>query len=69
MTNANYYAGRIAAILGTVLAIAGGLLPIIADTDWTSTAGILAGVIAAESVILKFIHGAQRHEDRLNLRS
>lgn len=61
----NYYAGRVATYVGVFIGLATALAPILANTDWTSTAGILAGAAAATVVIREFIVGAQKHEERL----
>jgi hypothetical protein len=61
----NYYAGRIATYIGIVVALGGALAPIIAETDWTETVGILTGTVAAITVLREYIIGAQKHEARI----
>lgn len=61
----NYYAGRVATYLGVGAGLATALAPVIADTDWTSTVGILGGGAIVLGVLRKFITGAQLHEARI----
>lgn len=55
---------RVVALATAILALALGVLPVIADMDWTSTAGIIAGLIAVLGVVAKWLEGWQRHEER-----
>lgn len=55
---------RIAVYLTALAALAGGLAPAIADLDWTSTAGVIAGLVAILSVVQKWLSGWQQHEAR-----
>jgi len=53
---------RIVAIASVVLSLALAVLPVLADLDWTSTAGVIAGITAILSVTLKWLSGWQQHE-------
>lgn len=55
---------RVVAIAATIISLALAVLPVAANMDWTSTAGILAGVIAVLGVTQKWLEGWQKHEDR-----
>lgn len=55
---------RIAVYLTALAALAAGLAPAIADLDWTSTAGVIAGLVAILSVVQKWLSGWQQHEAR-----
>lgn len=65
MKSINYYAGRVATYIGYATGLATALTPIIADTNWEETAGILTGGSLALVAIRQFIIGAQKHEDRI----
>ena len=53
---------RIVAIVAAVISLALGLLPVIANLDWTSTAGVIAGIAAILGYVLKWLEGWQKHE-------
>lgn len=55
---------RVVAILTTILSLAVGLLPVIANFDWTSTAGVLGSLAVVGGVVLKWLDGWQKHEAR-----
>lgn len=55
---------RAALILGSVAALLGGAAPLVADMDWESTAGVIAGVIALATYVNNFVTGWQKHEER-----
>jgi hypothetical protein len=60
----NYYAGRVAAIVGSAATIALAVAPAVTDADWQTSAGFLTGALSVGAIVLKFMHGAQKHEDR-----
>lgn len=53
---------RIVIVVTAVLSLAVGLLPAIANLDWTSTAGILTSLGAVAGLVLKWLDGWQKHE-------
>jgi hypothetical protein len=53
---------RVVAIATAVIALALGVLPVIANFDWTSTAGVIAGIIGVLGVTQKWLQGWQQHE-------
>jgi hypothetical protein len=53
---------RIAVYLTIIASIAGGLAPVIADMDWSSTGGIIAAVLAIAAVVRKWLDGWQLYE-------
>lgn len=61
----NYYAGRVAAIAGSAATITLAIMPAISDADWQTSAGFLTGALTVGAIVLKFMHGAQKHEDRI----
>lgn len=54
--------GRIATILAIVAGIATAITPAVANMDWTSTAGVIAGGIAIVGAIVKWLDGWQKWE-------
>lgn len=55
---------RVVAAATAVLSLTLAVLPVVVDMDWTSTAGVLAGIVAVVSVALKWLAGWQAHEQR-----
>lgn len=55
---------RIAVYLTALAAIAGGLAPVVADLDLSSTAGVVAGVFSIVAVARKWLDGWQAYERR-----
>jgi hypothetical protein len=53
---------RIVAIASSVIALALAVLPVVANMDWASTAGIIAGVVAILGVTQKWLDGWQKWE-------
>jgi hypothetical protein len=53
---------RIVALLSGVLLLVMALAPVIANFDWKSTAGIIAGMPAIALVVYKWLEGWQRWE-------
>ena len=51
---------RIATMLLLVFGMAAAALPVLANMDWTSTAGVLAGVAAACAALVTYLHGWQK---------
>lgn len=60
ITNLN----RVVAVLAALLTLALGLLPVLANFDVTSTAGVIASIIAILGVVVKWLDGWQKHEAR-----
>jgi hypothetical protein len=55
---------RVAAVAAAVISLALGVLPVIGNFDWTSTAGAIAGIVAVLTVTQKWLDGYQKHEQR-----
>jgi drug/metabolite transporter (DMT)-like permease len=55
---------RVATILTAAGAIAAGLAPVVANMDWSSSAGVIAGIVGAVAVVNKWLDGWQKHEAR-----
>ena len=53
---------RIAVYLTSIAALAGALAPAVADLDLTSTAGVIAGLLALLGVVRKWLDGWQAYE-------
>ena len=51
---------RVVALAGAIVTLILALLPVIADFDWRSTAGIVAGIIAVLGIVQKFLEGWSR---------
>lgn len=58
---------RVVAIAVAILTLILAILPTLASFDWTSTAGILAGIGGVAAVTLKWLDGWQLHEERTSL--
>jgi hypothetical protein len=54
---------RIVSIASVVVSLALAVLPVVADLDLSSTAGIIAGIVAVLGVTLKWLNGWQLHEN------
>ena len=55
---------RIVAIATVVLSLLAAALPAVANFDWTSTAGVIAGIAGMATVVLKWLDGWQAHEQQ-----
>lgn len=53
---------RVATILAVIAGIATAVAPVVANMDWSSTAGVIAGGFAAVLAIVKWLDGWQKHE-------
>lgn len=53
---------RIAVYLTSLAALAAALAPVAADMDWTSTAGLIAGLLGLVTVVSKWLDGWQAYE-------
>ena len=60
------YTGRIVTIVSIVVGAIGALAPVVLEMDLSSTAGIVAGLVAASAVVVKYLEGWQRYEARLD---
>ena len=58
--------GRNATILMLVIGLAGALTPMLANMDLTSTAGVVAALLAVAPVVVKYLDGWQKYEARLD---
>lgn len=58
------YPNRVAAVAAAVLSLALGALPIVANADWQSTAGIVAAVGAVLTLTQSWLKGWQADEAR-----
>jgi hypothetical protein len=65
-TSHNAYTGRIVALVTIVVGFAGAALPVVANLDLSSTAGVIAGIVALCAVVVKYLEGWQRYEARLD---
>jgi hypothetical protein len=57
--------GRIATLLAIIAGVAGAAAPAIANMDWSSTAGVIAGTLAVVGAIVAWLKGWREHEARL----
>lgn len=55
---------RIVAIVAALISLALAVLPVLANFDWTSTAGVIAGIIAVLGIVQTWLEGWQKHEAR-----
>lgn len=53
---------RVAVYLAALAALAGGLAPVVANLDWSSTAGVIAAVVAIAGVVAKWLDGRSKWE-------
>ncbi len=53
---------RVAVYLTSIAALCAGLAPAVADLDLTSTAGVIAGLLALLGVVRKWLDGWQAYE-------
>lgn len=53
---------RIAVYLTAAAALVAGLLPLVGNLDWQSTAGVLAGLGAILGVVVKWLDGWSKYE-------
>lgn len=58
----NLPANRVVAIATAILSLGLAVLPVVGNFDWTSTAGVLAGVIAVLGIAAKWLDGWQKWE-------
>jgi uncharacterized membrane protein YadS len=55
---------RVVAFATALLALILGLLPLIANLDWTSTTGIAASLAVVLGIVYKWLDGWQKHEEQ-----
>ena len=53
---------RVVAIASAVISLALAILPVAANMDWKSTAGVIAGIVAVLGITQKWLEGWQKHE-------
>lgn len=58
---------RAAIYIAALVALAGGLAPIVGDLDWTSTVGVLTAVATIGAVVVKWLDGWQAYEARADV--
>jgi hypothetical protein len=57
--------GRAATALAVLAGAAGAAAPAVANMDWSSTAGVIAGTLAIVGAITAWLKGWREHEARL----
>src|SRR3954452_5825554 len=55
---------RVVALATAILTLTLAIVPVVGNFDWTSTAGILAGIGAVAAVAVKWLQGWQQYEQR-----
>lgn len=55
---------RVVAVLTVLMGVGGAVAPVLANMDWQSTAGVIAGVGAATTAAVTWLLGWQKHESR-----
>lgn len=55
---------RIAVWLTALAGLLTAISPVVANLDWTSTAGLIAGFVGVVGVVAKWLDGWQKHEAR-----
>lgn len=60
------YTGRNVAAVTIIVGLIGAAAPEVANMDLTSTAGVVAGLVAISAVVVKYLEGWQRYEARLD---
>jgi hypothetical protein len=63
-TTSNPYIGRWVTIGTVVIGVVAAALPVLGNMDFSSTSGIIAGLVAVSAVIVKYLDGWQKHEAR-----
>jgi hypothetical protein len=58
--------GRNVALATALVGLIGAAAPVFANLDLSSTAGIVAGLVALSAVAVKYLEGWQRYEARLD---
>lgn len=56
---------RVVAIAAVLVSLGLAILPVALNYDWTSTAGVSAGIGAVVLVTLKWLDGWQQYEERV----
>lgn len=56
------YLNRVVAVATVVLSVGAALLPVLADLDLASTAGVIAGILAVVTTSVKWLDGWQKAE-------
>jgi hypothetical protein len=64
--SAKSYTGRIVTIVSLLIGLAGAAAPVVLNMDVSSTAGIVAGIVAMSAVIVKYLDGWQKYEARID---
>jgi hypothetical protein len=64
--SAKTYTGRWVAGVSVALGLIAAVIPVAMNMDVSSTAGIVAGIVAICTVAVKFLDGTQRYEERLD---
>lgn len=55
---------RVATVIAVIAGIATAVAPVVANMDWSSTAGVIAGGVAVVAAIVKWLDGWQKFEAR-----
>jgi hypothetical protein len=53
---------RTVAVVSALISLALGILPVVGNFDWQSTAGVIAGIVAVLGVTQKWLDGWIKHE-------
>lgn len=61
------YTNRVVAVAAALISLALAVLPVVANFDWTSTAGVIAGIVAVLGIVDRWLQGWQAHEARQSL--
>jgi hypothetical protein len=64
--SAKSYTGRIVTIVSLLIGLAGAAAPVALNMDISSSAGIVAGIVAMSAVIVKYLDGWQKYEARID---
>ena len=59
---------RIDVLVAAICALLGAAAPIIADADWTTTVGIVTGILTLVKLVDRWLQGWQAHEERTHWR-
>ena len=66
LNSADRYTGRNVTIISVIVGLIGAAAPVVANMDLSSSAGIVAALVALSAVVVKYLDGSQRYEARLD---
>jgi hypothetical protein len=64
--SATTHTGRNVTIIGLLIGVVGAAAPVVGSMDLSSSAGIIAAIVAMSAVIVKYLDGWQKYEARLD---